>query len=83
MAWCTSRPLSARRPPVYYGWIVGYNASTLAQVSVLTIHCCASDGKNRWNLEWLAERRRPIPANNLYVITGNGAFNGLRSRDSF
>ena len=70
--------------PVYYGWIVGYSASTLAQVSVFNDSTVgAADGKNAGI--WMAGGAPSADSsNNLYVITGNGAFNGTTQfGDSF
>ena len=59
----------------YYGWVVGYSASTLAQVSVYNdAPVGAADGKNAGI--WMAGGGPAADSSgNLYVITGNGPFN--------
>jgi hypothetical protein len=59
--------------PSYFGWIVGYNAATLAQVSVFNDTPGAGFGGI-----WMAGGAPAIDSsNNLYVITGNGNFDGV------
>ncbi len=54
------------------GWILGYNSSTLAQVTIL---CTSTSGQGAGL--WAAGEAPPIDANgNLYFSTGNGAFDG-------
>jgi hypothetical protein len=57
----------------YYGWIQGYNAATLAQVSVFN----DTPGAGLGGI-WMAGGAPAIDSsNNLYVITGNGNFDGV------
>ena len=59
--------------PVYYGWIVGYSASTLSQVSVFNDDPAAGFGGI-----WMSGGAPAADSsNNLYVITGNGNFDGV------
>ena len=56
----------------YYGWIMGYNAATLAQVSVFN-----DDPGVGFGGIWMAGGAPAADSsNNLYVITGNGNFDG-------
>lgn len=56
----------------YYGWIIGYNAATLAQVSVFN----DTPGPGFGGI-WMAGGAPAADSgNNLYVITGNGNFDG-------
>jgi len=66
--------------PVYYGWVVGYNASTLAQTGVFNDEVGAGFGGI-----WMSGGAPAADSsNNLYVITGNGAFNSTSQfGDSF
>ena len=65
--------------PVYYGWIVGFNASTLAQVSVFN-----DDPSGEGGIWMSGGAPAADKSNNLYVITGNGAFDGITQfGDSF
>jgi hypothetical protein len=66
--------------PTYYGWVVGYNASTLAQVSLFN-----DDPTGAFGGIWMSGGAPAADAsNNLYVITGNGVFNGTTEfGDSF
>jgi hypothetical protein len=66
--------------PTYYGWIVGYNASNLAQVSVFN-----DDPTSAFGGIWMSGGAPAADANNnLYVITGNGDFDGTTQfGDSF
>jgi hypothetical protein len=66
--------------PVYYGWIVGYSASSLAQVSVFN-----DDPVVGFGGIWMSGGAPAADAsNNLYVITGNGDFDGVAEfGDSF
>jgi len=57
----------------YYGWIVGYNAATLAQVSVFNDDPGAGGGGI-----WMSGGAPAADSsNNMYVITGNGNFDGV------
>jgi len=57
----------------YYGWILGYKASTLAQVSVFT----DTPGAGMGGI-WMAGGAPAVDStNNMYVITGNGNFDGV------
>jgi len=59
--------------PTYYGWVVGYSASSLAQVSVFNDEVGSSYGGI-----WMAGGAPAVDSsNNLYVITGNGNWDGL------
>jgi hypothetical protein len=59
--------------PTYYGWVVGYNAATLAQVSAFNDDPGAGFGGI-----WMAGGAPAADSsNNLYVITGNGNFDGV------
>ena len=64
----------------YYGWVVGYNASTLAQSGVFN-----DDPSSAFGGIWMAGGAPAADSgNNLYVITGNGNFNGTTQfGDSF
>jgi hypothetical protein len=66
--------------PVYYGWIVGYNASTLSQVSVFN-----DDPNSGFGGIWMSGGAPAADSsNNLYVITGNGNWDGVSEfGDSF
>lgn len=56
--------------PPYYGWIIGYNATTLAQTSVLNITPNVGFGGI-----WMGGSGPAADAsNNLFLITGNGGF---------
>ena len=64
----------------YYGWVVGYNASTLAQTAVFN-----DDPGGGFGGIWMAGGAPAADSsNNLYVITGNGNFDGTSNfGDSF
>jgi len=58
--------------PTYYGWVVGYNASTLALTSVFN-----DNPNSAFGGIWMAGGAPAADSsNNLYVITGNGNFDG-------
>jgi hypothetical protein len=58
--------------PTYYGWVVGYNASSLALASVFN-----DDPNSAFGGIWMAGGAPAADSsNNLYVITGNGNFDG-------
>jgi hypothetical protein len=56
----------------YYGWIMGYNAATLAQVSVFN----TTPGPGMGGIWMAGGAAAADSSNNLYVITGNGNFDG-------
>lgn len=57
----------------YYGWIQGFNAATLAQVSVFN----DTPGAGMGGI-WMAGGAPAFDSsNNMYVITGNGNFDGV------
>jgi hypothetical protein len=64
----------------YYGWVVGYNAGTLAQTATFN-----DDPAGGFGGIWMSGGAPAADAsNNLYVITGNGNFNGTTEfGDSF
>jgi hypothetical protein len=66
--------------PVYYGWVVGYNASNLSQVSIFN-----DDPGSGFGGIWMSGGAPAADSgNNLYVITGNGNFDGnTQFGDSF
>jgi hypothetical protein len=66
--------------PTYYGWIVGYSASSLALVSVFN-----DDPGSGYGGIWMSGGAPAADSNNnLYVITGNGIFDGsTQFGDSF
>jgi len=56
----------------YHGWLMAYNASTLAQVAVLNL----TDGGNMGAV-WQSGQGPAVDAQgNLYMMTGNGDWNG-------
>jgi hypothetical protein len=56
--------------PPYYGWVVGFNASTLSVANVLNVTPNVQFGGI-----WMSGGAPSADAsNNLYLITGNGAF---------
>ena len=58
--------------PTYYGWIVGYSASSLAQVSAFN-----DDPGSGYGGIWMSGGAPAADSsNNLYLITGNGDFDG-------
>jgi hypothetical protein len=66
--------------PVYYGWVVGYNATTLAQTAVFNDAIGAG-----FSGIWMSGGAPSADSsNNLFVITGNGLYNGTSQfGDSF
>ena len=59
----------------YHGWIMGYDATTLQQVSILNLTPNGSDGGI-----WAAGQGLAGDASgNIYVMTGNGDFNANTS----
>ncbi len=66
--------------PTYYGWIFGYNASTLAQTGIFNDDPISASGGI-----WMSGGAPAADAsNNLYLATGNGNFNGTTEfGDSF
>jgi hypothetical protein len=64
----------------FYGWIVGYSASSLAQVSLFN-----DDPVSSYGGIWMSGGAPAADSsNNLYVITGNGFFDGITQfGDSF
>jgi hypothetical protein len=66
--------------PVYYGWVVGYNASNLSQLSVFN-----DDPSSGFGGIWMSGGAPAADSSgNLYVITGNGDFDGnTQFGDSF
>lgn len=61
--------------PTYYGWVIGYNAANLSQVSVF------SDTPNAgYGGIWMSGGAPAVDASgNLYVTTGNGNFDANSS----
>jgi hypothetical protein len=57
----------------YYGWIQGYSAATLAQVSVFI----DTPGAGMGGIWMAGGAPAADSSNNLYVITGNGNFDGV------
>src|SRR5208283_592900 len=54
----------------FYGWVVGFNAATLAIANVLNV-----SPSTHWSGIWMSGGAPSADANNnIYVITGNGAF---------
>jgi len=65
--------------PVYYGWIVGYNASNLSQVAVFN-----DDPTSGFGGIWMSGGAPAADSSNLYLITGNGNWDGVSEfGDSF
>jgi chitodextrinase len=58
--------------PPYHGWVMGFSASTLARVSTFN-----SSPNGRQGGIWMGGGAPAVDSSgNLYVITGNGNFNG-------
>jgi len=56
----------------WVGWLVGYDATTLARVSVFCTSATGAQGAGIWS----SGEAPPVDANgNIYVVTGNGTFN--------
>jgi hypothetical protein len=59
----------------YYGWVMGYNATTLAQIFVLNISPNVGYGGI-----WMGGGAPSVDAsNNLYLITGNATFDATNT----
>ena len=57
----------------WVGWLVGYDAATLAQV---TVFCTSADGSQGAGL-WSSGEAPPVDVNgNIFLSTGNGSFDG-------
>jgi hypothetical protein len=70
----------------YHGWIVGFNASTLSRVSAFNTSPNAAEGLGYCRAGIWMSGGAPAAdaAGNLYVITGNGIFDGTSAfGDSF
>ena len=71
----------------YYGWVLGYSASSLtlnaAFVTTPTYEPSSVVGSSQpfWNLGgiWMSGSNISTDGTNLFVVTGNGAFNGTAS----
>jgi hypothetical protein len=59
----------------YHGWIIGYNAANLAQVAVFNV----TPNGDRGGIWMSGGAPAADRLNNLYVITGNGTYNGTPS----
>jgi hypothetical protein len=65
--------------PPYTGWVIAYNESTLAQISVLNLTPNGSDGGI-----WMAGAGPAADADgNVYLLTGNGTFETTLTGDGF
>src|ERR1700694_4193256 len=59
----------------WVGWLLGYNATTLAQVAVF---CTSADGSYGAGV-WSSGEAPPVDANgNIFIATGNGTFNATQ-----
>ena len=70
----------------YHGWILGFNASTLSRVSIFNSSPNAAEGLGYCRAGIWMSGGAPAAdaAGNLYVITGNGIFDGTSAfGDSF
>src|SRR5205823_241419 len=56
----------------YYGWIFGYDASTLQQATIY----CSTAGGSAGGIWEAGQGISADDAGNLYVMTGNGTFDG-------
>jgi hypothetical protein len=71
---------------IYYGWVVGYNALTLSRVAVYNAAPNAVPGFSYCRAGiWMSGGAPAFDSsNNMYVITGNGTFDGVSDfGDSF
>jgi hypothetical protein len=60
----------------WVGWLLGYNATTLAPV---TVFCSSASGAQGSGL-WLSGEAPPVDASgNIFIATGNGTFNPTSS----
>jgi hypothetical protein len=65
---------------LYHGWIVGYNAATLSQLAVFN----DTPNGDRGGIWMSGGAPAADSANNLFVITGNGTYDGTSAfADSF
>jgi hypothetical protein len=56
----------------WVGWLLGYNATTLAQVAVFCTSATGAQGAGVWS----SGEAPPVDANgNIFIVTGNGTFN--------
>lgn len=70
----------------YHGWIIGFSATTLARVSAFNTSPNAAEGLGycRAGIWMSGGAPSADAAGNLYVITGNGVFDGTSAfGDSF
>ena len=71
----------------YYGWVLGYNATTLTLNAAFNTapnyepSSVVGSSQPFWNLGgiWMSGSNISTDGTNLYVVTGNGAFNGTPS----
>jgi len=65
--------------PPFYGWVIGFNSSTLAVTSVLNM-----TPNDQFGGIWMGGGAPAADANNnLYLITGNGAFDVTSGGDDY
>ena len=69
----------------YYGWVVGYSTSNLALVAVYNTAPNAISGFSYCRAGiWMSGGAPAFDSSNMYVITGNGIFDGISDfGDSF
>ena len=73
IAWASHEDVGGVHP--YYGWVIGYNASTLSQVSVLNVAPNVGAGGI-----WMGGGAPAADSSgNLYLITGNAYFDANSS----